>query len=61
MQKEIAIRAAQLLEEINAADMAIDELETRDVFFEIPAEVRINMRNVLENYQQALKDELEDL
>ena len=61
MKKEIAIRAAQLLEEINAADMAIDELETRDVFFEIPAEVRINMRNVLENYQQALKDELEDL
>lgn len=61
MKKEIAIRAAQLLEEMNAADMAIDELETRDVFFEIPAEVRINMRNVLENYQQALKDELEDL
>ena len=61
MKKEIAIRAAQLLEELNAADMAIDELETRDVFFEIPAEVRINMRNVLENYQQALKDELEDL
>ena len=61
MKKEIAVRAAQLLEEINAADMAIDELETRDVFFDIPAEVRINMRNVLENYQQALKDELEDL
>lgn len=61
MKKEIAIRAAQLLEEINAAEMAIDEIETRDVFFEIPAEVRINMRNVLENYQQALKDELEDL
>lgn len=61
MKKEIAIRAAQLLEEINAADMAIDELESRDVFFEIPSEVRINMRNVLENYQQALKDELEDL
>lgn len=61
MKKEIVIRAAQLLEEINAANMAIDELETRDVFFEIPAEVRINMRNVLENYQQALKDELEDL
>lgn len=61
MKKEIAIRAAQLLEEMNAADMALDELETRDVFFEIPAEVRINMRNVLENYQQALKDELEDL
>lgn len=61
MKKEIAIRAAQLLEEINAAEMAIEEIETRDVFFEIPAEVRINMRNVLENYNQALKDELEDL
>jgi hypothetical protein len=61
MKKEIAIKAAQLLEDLNAVDMAIDEIETRDVFFEIPAEVRINMRNVLENYQQALKDELEDL
>lgn len=61
MQKEIAIRAAQLLERINDADMAIDELHQRDVFCELPSEVQKGLITYIEKYQETLKNELEDL
>ena len=60
MQKEIAIKASQLLEAITSADLCLDELD-RDAFFDIPTEVRQDLILVLENYKRLVEEELFNL
>ena len=60
MQKEIAVRAAQLLEAITSADICLDELD-RDAFFDIPREVRQELIMILENHKKSLEKELHNL
>ena len=60
MQKEIAVRAAQLLEAITSADLCLDELD-RDAFFDIPGEVRQQLIMVLENHKKSLEEDLHKL
>ena len=60
MQKEIAMKASQLLEAITSVDLCLDELD-RDAFFDIPGEVRQDLIMVLENHKKSLEKELRDL
>ena len=60
MQKEIAIKASQLLEAITSADICLDELD-RDAFFDIPGDVLQELIKVLENHKKSLEKELCDL
>ena len=60
MQKETAIKASQLLEAITSADLCLDELD-RDVFFDIPGEVRQELIMVLENHKRSIEKELRNL
>lgn len=60
MQKEIAVRASQLLEAITSADLCLDELD-RDAFFDIPGEVRQELILILENHKKSLEEELHNL
>ena len=60
MQKETAVKASQLLEAITSADLCLDELD-RDVFFDIPGEVRQELIMVLENHKRSIEKELRNL
>lgn len=60
MQKEIAVKASQLLEAITSADLCLDELD-RDAFFDIPEEVRQELIMILENHKKSLEEELRNL
>lgn len=61
MTKEAAVKAAQLLEEIDAAGSAIDDVYHRDSFQDLPAEIRHEIIQILDDYQLSLKKELEAL
>lgn len=61
MTKETAVKAAQLLELIDIADQAIDELYNRDAISELPSTIQKELVSVVENYQNSLKAELEKL
>ena len=61
MTKETAVKAAQLLELIDIADQAIDELYNRDAISELPSTIQKELVSVVETYQNSLKAELEKL
>ena len=61
MTKETAVKAAQVLELIDIADQAIDELYNRDAISELPSTIQKELVSVVENYQNSLKAELEKL
>lgn len=61
MTKETAVKAAQLLEDIEVAGNAIDDVYHRDSFQELPAEIRHEIIQILDDYQLSLTKELEDL
>lgn len=61
MTKETAVKAAQLLEEIKIAGSAMNDIYYRDSFQDLPAEIRHEIIQILDDYQLSLKKELEDL
>ena len=60
-QSSPAVKAAQLLELIDIADQAIDELYNRDAISELPSTIQKELVSVVETYQNSLKAELEKL
>ena len=60
MEKEIAVKASQLLEAITSVDLCLDELD-RDVFFDISGDVHQELIMVLENHKKSLEEELRNL
>lgn len=61
MTKETAIKASNLLDKLAIVDAAIDELYSRDAILDLPADLRHNLIEMVEEYERELKKKLEDL
>lgn len=61
MTKETAVKAAQLLEQLEVCNEAISQIYERDVFNDLPKEIHKGLMDYLEKYEKTLEEELKAL
>ncbi len=61
MTKETAIKASEILDRLADATAAIEDLHSRDSFYNLPQDIFKQVENVLLKYEDSIKVELEKL
>ena len=61
MTKEIAIKASEILDKLADATAAIEDLHSRDSFYNLPQYIFKQLEDILLKYEDSIKIELEKL
>jgi hypothetical protein len=61
MKKETAIKASEILDKLADVEAAIQELHSRDSFYNLPQDIFKQLEDVLLKYEDSIKIELEKL
>ncbi|MBO5712011.1 MAG: hypothetical protein J6R47_04160 [Acholeplasmatales bacterium] len=61
MTKETAIKASEILDRLADAAGAIEDLHSRDSFYNLPQDIFKQLEEVLLKYEDSIKIELENL
>ena len=61
MTKDTAIKASEILDRLADATVAIEDLHSRDSFYNLPQDIFKQLEEVLLKYEDSIKIELENL
>lgn len=61
MTKDIAIKASEILDKLADIEAAIEDLHSRDSFYNLPLDIFKQLEDILLKYEDSIKIELEKL